>query len=408
MRGKILKAILIIAILSLPVNVSASGTQAADFLNIDVSAMQASFGGAGSALSNDISASYYNPAGLSMVERSGINFMHNLWYQDISYEFLGGAIPIGDKQTIGVSAAYLHMGQIQSFDAFNQSNGSFRAYSLVGSASYSYNVTGRLSVGLSGKYITEKLADIEASGYAFDIGTQYYLDIFSFGVVLNNLGPKIKYESESFSLPAAVSFGAAYEPFILPVKVLAGARVPVEGKTSFSTGVEYNLSNFLSLRSGVGGLGGENQSNAFNFGAGFKVAGIDIDYAFNPGGDLGQTHFFSFTMSFGKSRQISFDHVNLIEPATQPQVRKEQPAPGDEIAPPDQSIYIVSAGKFASRQMAKFHVETLKDFGVKSVAEAQPDGSFRVTLVKTGDQQKAQKLFNELSAKGIAVVIETH
>lgn len=407
MRRNMIKAILIILTLGLTVNLSASGTQVADFLNIDVSALQASFGGAGAALSDDISASYYNPAGLSMVDQSGINFMHNMWYQDISYEFFGGAFAINKKSTVAVSAAYLHMGEIESYNALNQSDGSFTAYSLAGIAAYSYNISNRLSIGLSGKYISEKLADTEASGFAVDLGAQYYHDIIAFGVVLNNLGPKIKYESDSFNLPTAVSVGASYEPFIFPVKILAGARVPFDGKTSFSTGLEYRLSDFLSLRSGVGGLGAEEASNTFNFGAGFNVAGIEIDYAFNPGGDLGQTHFFSFTLSFGDSRGVYFDNNKSIEVASAPQTELSEETSDTEYVQTESKTYIVSAGKFDSPQIAQFHVETLKDFGVKGKAEQQSDGSYRVTLVKTESQQKAEKLYNDLSAKGISVVLET-
>ena len=408
MHGKILNTIIIAAILTLPIQVSASGTQAADFLNIDVSALQASFGGAGAALSDDITASYYNPAGLSMVGRSGINFMHNLWYQDISYEFLGSAFALNDKSTLAISTAYLHMGEIMSYDESNQQNGSISAYSLAGIASYSYCLSPNISLGLSAKYITEKLDDVETSGYAFDLGLQYHHDLMSFGAVLNNVGPKVKYENESFSLPTTVSLGASYAPFMMPVKIVAGARVPFDGKTSFSTGVEYSLIEFLSLRTGIGGVGDDNVSNAFNIGAGFKFAGFDVDYAFNPGGDLGQTHFFSFNFSFGKPRSVLFDNS---KPIRYSQAKQSKPAVQHHEAegsqPETNETYIISTGNFTDEKIADVHVNTLKEFGVDGIAEAKSDGTYYVVLTRTEDHKKATEIFDELHSMGIDVVMNT-
>jgi len=406
-------AIITTLILALPAIMFASGTTAADFLNINVSAYQASLGGAGSALSSDIAASYFNPAGLSFLERPGVNFMHNLWYQDISYEYLGGAVPIGHKSTIAASAAYLHMGQIDGFNAQNQSTGSISPYSLVGIISFSRNLGHSFSIGLSGKYITEKLDDVSATGYALDIGVQYHISDFSFGAVANNVGPKIKYETESFSLPASISLGTAYNSYKLPVTILAGANLPFDGKSSFAFGLEYQLANFMSLRSGYGGIGSDNTSNALNLGAGLNVAGVNIDYAFNPGGDMGQTHFFSFTLNFGNNRRIGFDNSKPVEFASTPVVINEpdvEPSPSPvetepaEVPVKDEKsaelIYVVVAGNFTDRESAEKQVQVLEKFGIDGEAEALADGKYRVTVAKTDNLDKAEKLQRKIISEG--------
>jgi hypothetical protein len=414
MHGKITKAILVAALLALPLNVQAAGTSAADFLNIDVSAYQASLGAAGAALSSEIASGYYNPAGLSMVERPGVNFMHNLWYQDISYEYLGSAIALGEKSVIGASAAYLHMGSIATYDASNQSGDALNPYSLAAIVSYSYNVNGKLTVGLSGKYISEKLADVEAKGYAFDIGAQYYHDLFTLGVVANNIGPKISYENDSYSLPSSVSFGASYSPYQLPISVLAGARVPFDGKTSFSFGAEYKFAGFMSIRSGIGGLGSDHASSAANFGAGFNLGGIDVDYAFNPGGDLGATHFFSFTMGIGDTRKVAFDRQQDVPTDLEPSVKihKVTDTPATPIADapkPKQAktMYVVSAGYYNDERVAKMHAETLENFDVKGTPEAMADGGYRVVLIRTDNPEKAEKAYHNYQNKGINVDLST-
>ncbi len=414
---KTLIVITTICVLSAPISVSASGTTAADFLNISVSAYQASLGGAGYALSDDIAAGYFNPAGLSMVDRAGVNFMHNIWYQDISYEFLGGAFPLGQKSAVAFSTAYLHMGQIDVYNELNQSDGTLNPYSMVGIVSYSRLLGNNLSLGFSGKYITEKLDDITAKGYAFDIGFQYNTSDFSVGAVANNLGPKMKYETESSPLPSSVSFGTSYSPYKLPVSFLLGAQMPFDGKTSFSAGLEYQMTDFMALRSGFGGMGSDDASSAVNFGAGFNFAGIDIDYAFNPGGDMGQTHFFSFTIGFGETRSVSFDNnqsldtpvapIEIIEPIEMPSAADLDPGIETNPTKATPNLFVVNVGIFNDKEAALMQIGALKHFGVDSKIEARDDGKFRVTIAETDNIKKAEKIQKDINAKGFACVIDS-
>lgn len=299
-------SIVVLVLLATPISISASGTVSADFLNIGVSAQQASLGGAAAALSNDIASTYFNPAGLSSIERSGVNFMHNMWYQDISYEFMGAALPLNSRSTLGFSFSYLHMGRIDVYNIYDQQDGTISPYSMAGILSYSRTITPNFHVGLSGKYILEKIADVEATGFGFDAGAQYLLNTFTLGLVANNIGPKMKYETESFSMPSSIGLGISYANQSLPVTLVVGAKVPFSGEAAIATGIEYRPANFLALRSGLEGLNGPNAAHASNFGLGFDLGAVNIDYAFNPGGDLGQTHFFSFTFSFGNEREFDF------------------------------------------------------------------------------------------------------
>ena len=401
MNKNLIILIIILSILTAPVAVIASGTVAADFLNISVSAYQASVGGACNALSNGIASSYFNPAGLSFVEQSGVNLMHHIWYQDISYEFLSAAVSVNSRSTIGFSASYLHIGEIETFNELNQHQGSVSPYSLAGIVSYSHSVNDFLSLGVSGKYIMEKLADIEATGYAVDIGAQCVYSVFKFGLVANNLGPKMKYEIESFSLPSSISFGAAFDHERLPVTVMVGAKAPFEGKASFSTGLDYHLTNFLSLRSGLNGLGTDNVSNTTNFGAGINLMGSHIDYAFNPKGQFGNTHFFSFTYFFGPVRDTGFKKPassNLNIEATASSGNDKIIQLHDNTTKPP--IYIVDAGVFSDEQSALQRVDIMKQFGLKSDTEIQADGKYRVVLVKTANLKKAENIQNTAQSKG--------
>jgi len=392
MTKNMLKTMVITAVIAVPVVATASGTTAADFLNISVSAYQVSVGGSCTALSNGIASSYFNPAGLSFVEQPGINLMHNMWYQDISYEYLGAAMPVGDNSTLGFSASYLHMGEIDVYNMYDQNMGTISPYSLASIVSYSRHISNGLSVGVSGKYIMEKLDDIEANGYAFDFGAQYQHDLFMFGLVVSNIGPSMKYELESFKLPASVSFGTAFSPSRLPVTLIIGGKAPFDGKPSLATGIDYQLTDFLSLRSGAQGLGTENTSNIANFGIGLKLMGSNIDYAFNPKGEFGNTHFFSFTINFGKVRNVEFSrNKNSDIP-----YETARNVTSDETDP----IYIVDAGVFKNETSALKRVEILKQFGLNSKTETDNNGGYIVVLIETENRNKAEKVQKKALAKG--------
>jgi hypothetical protein len=397
-----------IALVLFAANVFGSGTTAADFLNIGVSAHQQALGGSGSTLANDISSAFVNPAGISFIDRPGATFMHNLWYQDISYEYLGSAIPLGNKSVVGVSAVYLHMGKIDAYNAYDQQIGSISPYSIAAIASYSYRISDNISLGLNGKVISEKLADKTATGYAVDLGGQYLLNNFAFGLAINNIGPSMKYESASYKLPTAVSAGIGYMMPTLPVSVMVGARKAVDQQISLATGIEYALNDYFSLRTGYGAVGETNVSSDINFGAGFRFNGGTIDYAFNPGENLGATHAFSFTFNFGRPLSAMFSEKS----GSVDNQARNQPEFGTESQNQDKTdkvkkIYIVSAGKFNNPVSAQSQIDMFKKLGVKGKSELTSDGQYRVVLARTDKLSKAQKIHREASAKGLVCALET-
>lgn len=388
-------------------NAFSSGTTAADFLNIGVSAHQEALSGSGDVLSNDISAAFINPAGLSFMERAGATFMHSIWYQDISYEYLGTALPLSSKSTIGVSSVYLHMGKIDAYNSYDQEIGSVAPYSLAAIASYSYKIRYNLSLGINAKIISEKLVEKQANGYAVDLGGQYLLNNFSFGLAVDNLGPNMKYENESYKLPTAVSFGFGYALPTMPVAVMIGARKAIDQDISLATGLEYRLNDYFSLRSGYGAIGENNQASDFNLGAGFRFSSGVIDYAFNPGNHMGATHAFSFTFSFGKQAGPMFSSRSGYS-GNAP--KAEPPAPSQQKSPQKalkvKKTYIVSAGKFKNPTSAQSQLEMFKKLGVKGKSEITGDGQYRVYLAKTDKLEKAQKIHRDATNKGLICNIE--
>ncbi|MCK5453348.1 MAG: UPF0164 family protein, partial [Calditrichia bacterium] len=68
---------------------SKTGITAATFLSIEIGARAKSMGGAYVALANDVSALYWNPAGLTTLGQNAIMFTHSEWLADVNLDFAG-------------------------------------------------------------------------------------------------------------------------------------------------------------------------------------------------------------------------------------------------------------------------------------------------------------------------------
>ena len=92
--------------------VSKTGTTAAQFLKIGIGARALGMGGAYSAVSNDVTALYWNPAGLSSSKKNGIILDHQDWIMDVDLDFIGGSYktPFG---TLGAAISAMHMGEME-------------------------------------------------------------------------------------------------------------------------------------------------------------------------------------------------------------------------------------------------------------------------------------------------------
>ncbi len=146
-------------------------------------------GGTFTAIANDPSAIYYNPAGLSNLnfEPSVVTSVSMLglgrtssvlaWGQQV-YENLG----------LGFAFNSLYNGAFTARDINGKDIGNYSnfLYAISGAASYKI---GYASFGVNAKYLTNNLegSEIFANGYTVDFGAMFdVLDMFNFGLVLQN------------------------------------------------------------------------------------------------------------------------------------------------------------------------------------------------------------------------------
>ncbi len=295
-------------------------------------------------LSDEATASYYNPAGLAGQRQREFTFMHTKWLPGLAlednlyYEFLGYSQYIEGWGNIGVNLAYFYMGKQIRTNWIGEEEGTFSSYDAVLSVSYGANLSSRIALGVTAKFIQSHLADKgagiergkgEGHSIAFDFGILYYSPIpgLRLGAALHNLGPNITYidAAQADPLPLNIVAGASYKlldtEFNDLLLVLDFYKPLVRRKGTFlqstfsawadedtkqeleqidiHAGLEYTYSSFLALRAGYSyDKDGDLKTPTFGFGIKYSQFRFDFAYLTAQGTPLQNNTRFSLTLDF--------------------------------------------------------------------------------------------------------------
>lgn len=170
-----------------------------EFLSIGVGADALGMGNAVVANTGNVMSSYWNPAGLTQVNKwLDIGFMHSEYFAGIAkYDYLGLAHSIDDRSTIAFSAIRFAVDDIPNTTQLIDNNGNidydkittFTAADWAFLMSYARKtkVEG-LSIGGTFKIVYRKVGDFAKSyGFGLDAGVQYKKgEHWKFGAVLRD------------------------------------------------------------------------------------------------------------------------------------------------------------------------------------------------------------------------------
>jgi len=276
------------------------------FLKIGVGARAAAMGEAYSAVAQDPTAMYWNPAGIANTPDLEFHASHNEWISDVRYEYVG-AVQGMRGHAFGAHVSLLHMGELEGRDATGQFTESFRAYDFSAGVTYGRRITRSLEVGVTGKLLHEKIQDYSTTGFASDLGARYRTPLrgLTLAATLTNLGPDMTYEEDAFTLPTAGRIGAAYRSLsLLSGFILASdLRFPNDSDAKGHLGAELWVHEAVALRGGAK-LNYDEEAGSFGFGV--RLREYEFDYAFVPfseTSELGDTHRFSVDWRPGVRQQ---------------------------------------------------------------------------------------------------------
>ncbi len=337
---KILSGLLLATAIALPAfgqQVTKTGTTAAKFLSIGVGPRANAMGAAYTSISNDPSAMYWNPAGISNISDFQGIFTYTKMFADINLNYLGIVIPAGSVGTFGVSVTALNVGDMEvTTEYYPEGTGEkFSAGSYAFGLSYARYITSDFTVGFSVKYIREDIYNSSAEGVGFDIGTIFNTPFYGikFASSITNYGSKMQitgqdllirhdpdptragnnqtidanYSTEQFELPLKLQIGISRDFIITDenkLTIAVDAIHPNDNNQWVNVGGELSLFNdLISLRGGYKTLFLKDTQEGLTLGAGIKYDGlkvfkIRVDYAYQQLKYLDNMHSFGIILGF--------------------------------------------------------------------------------------------------------------
>lgn len=257
------------------------GVVLAAFEPREIGARAGGVGGASVAALNDSWSSWHNPSGLSQLRIQTVSLFYS-------------PAPFGLKELAFGALAYVHPTEVGCL-AISASRFGFDLYKETTVAlSYSNSYHQAVAFGLSLRY---HRLDIDRYGSAVAIGLDagiliVPLENLRVGFIISNLNaPTIGVTNER--IPQVYAMGFSYTPvekLAILVKVEKDLRFP----TSVKAGVEYRLLDFLALRTGL-----VTMPSKVTAGMGVLRSHFSLDYAVQIHPELGVTHQFSVSLSFG-------------------------------------------------------------------------------------------------------------
>lgn len=288
------------------------GKYAGEFMALGVGGRALGMGGAFVAVANDVTAGYYNPAGLANINYPQLSLMHSEQFGDlVNYDYGAVAIPFDNDLSFGLSIMRLGVDGIpDTRNALRDANGDgiidvndglrldynkiteFSNQDWAFYLTFAKRETDNFYWGANIKVIRRDLAEFGATGIGFDVGAYYspMPNLFLGGNVQDVTTTIVAWNTGRNELISpTLKLGAAYKF----VEILGGYIMPAFdfdvrfenrqfasnfniGPVSFDmhAGFEYNFKNLISVRAGY------NDVKQFTVGAGVRLPKLNIDYSF--------------------------------------------------------------------------------------------------------------------------------
>lgn len=312
------------------------GTTSAQFMKLGVGARAIALGGTFVAQANDLSALYWNPAGLSNINGGAVQFSHTQYLADISYNYAAFGVQIGTMGTVAASLLYLDSGdmEVRTVAEPEGTGEKFKKQDLALQLSYAKALTDRFSIGSTLKYIREQIWHSSATAMAFDVGVLFTTpyEKLRLGASMSNFGPKMQMTGrdiifssdpspsqegnveivnseflvDKYALPLMFRVGLAWDAIKTSnhqIVVMTDAAHPNDNSEYLNMGMEYQFRDLFALRTGYRNAFETDGEQGLTMGVGVnlridKGTKASFDYAYADFGRLEQTHWYTLNLQF--------------------------------------------------------------------------------------------------------------
>ncbi|MDX9857123.1 MAG: PorV/PorQ family protein [candidate division Zixibacteria bacterium] len=292
------------------------------FYQVPLGARPTAMGGAYRAISNDGAAPLFNPAGLSLLDRTLVASSYRAMQLDRQLGYLTFMFPVQGQTAIGGHWLYAGSGKVRErdsdgFDLGRDFSLNHHQFSVV----FAKRFEKYLAVGANLSYLYAKFPEVVATGVGFDFGGLLFVDELidrekrddmpvkdiRLALTIKHIGKEFAWNSEKYNarysgdaigyeqtdkVPVEFALGSSARFFAR--KLLLAADVSMnekQGPIAYA-GAEFFLRPEFALRAGY-------YQKRFTAGTGyvftFGSVTMAVDYAFSTDRvDEGSEHIFSF------------------------------------------------------------------------------------------------------------------
>ncbi|MDI6703558.1 MAG: PorV/PorQ family protein [bacterium] len=264
------------------------------FLDLGGSARALGMGKAFTGLANDSSSVYYNPAGLSQVERKELSCMHIILFEGARYDAITYVHSVISFINFGLGVVQLYSGGYEKRDSEGEicpHESSFQENAFFISSSLKLHP--KIFFGGSLKSINKVCDGLNAVGFGGDLSILYRpTEHLRLGLDIQNVvKARLEREGGEEEVPLNIRIGFSYTKFLKDSTISLDLERCEHQSIKLHTGIEvWQFNQRLALRAGLDDLD-------YTGGLGFRFEPFGFDYAL-INKDLGLSHRISLFYTF--------------------------------------------------------------------------------------------------------------
>jgi hypothetical protein len=309
------------------------GMSGGQFLKIGHGARGNGMAGAVSAISNDLSSVFWNPAGIADIPSLSAEFDYTRWFAEMNHNFGAIGLPLMEGYSIALHFTSLSTPEMErtTIERPGGLNQYFTASDVSVGITFAGYLTDQFSFGITGRYLNNSVANAEATGFSFDVGTKYRTGIqgIVLGVSLHGLTTELTYEGNEFNktlklIPggwqAPIDLKTVPSPFNIPLLFRANVAVDIikqeehslvgaidftttsDSPEQFALGAEYIWNKLIAVRAGYR-IGNDVQGFSGGLGINYFTGSFSgrLDYSISPlAYNLGLINRISISLDLGQ------------------------------------------------------------------------------------------------------------
>ena len=323
---KIFCILVLVAMVTSPaVLADEDGGYAGALLQLSVQARPAAMGGAFYGLSDDGSAQYFNPAGLSQITQKTFSSSYRIMTLDRKLGYVSMVLPTHLESALGISWLYAGYGEVTARNASGRElDRTISSEEHLFSVTFAKRFVPYFSVGTKLGYYYKKLANLDANSIGVDFGGMLFVDSLmeygymedkpvqdiTVGLIVHNLAATYPWTTNDYwekytdnpgvtqndKFPVLVGLGVSFKTFNRKLLTVFDVEKNTKQTAKVKFGGEYTVDKLLRLRAGLNqghvtaGMGLSQQINNFM---------LMFDYAFSAEkADEGSDHIISLNLVF--------------------------------------------------------------------------------------------------------------